>query len=73
MIVQTIAVVEITDDEFNVTTFEENDLEGALKLFSECAIEHGALPEDVEQSFIIDGDDGYFEQGDYQLFLRKSE
>jgi len=68
MKVDTVNVIEYADDTIlGVTSFSEDD-EGnkeAEAHFSKIAKEHGATEEDVD-SFI---EDGYHEQGTYQLFL----
>jgi len=69
--VDTVNVIEFADDDLQgITSYEESE-EGnteASAHFRQCATEHGCLEIDVD-SFI---EDGYFEQGTYQLFLTHS-
>jgi len=69
--INTVNVIEMVDDDLlGITSFtdDEDGNKEAEARFHQCAIEHGCSDEDVE-SFI---EDGYFEQGTYQLFLTHS-
>ena len=65
-------VIEYVEDDITGVTSFSSDQAGnkeAEEHFAACAKENGALDEDIE-SFI---EDGYFEQGNYQLFLIHSD
>jgi len=68
MKINTVNVVEMTDDyTMSINSFEDNEdgNKEANSMFTKCALENGCSNEDVD-SFI---EDGYFEQGTYQLFI----
>ena len=71
MQVKTVNVIEYADDDISgVTSFEDN-AEGnaeAEARFRQCATENGCQEIDLD-SFV---EDGYYEQGTYQLFLTHS-
>lgn len=71
--IQTVNIVEYADDDLlGVTSYEDNE-EGnkeAEAQFKQCVIENGAdMSDEDAESFI---EDGYFEQGNYQLFITHS-
>ena len=69
--IKAVNVMEYADDDLlGITTFTDDE-EGnkeAEDHFRKCAIENGCSTEDID-SFI---EDGYFEQGTYQIFLSHS-
>ena len=69
--IKTVNVVEYADDDLlGIASFEESE-EGnkeAEARFRQCAIENGCSEDEVD-SFI---EEGYFEQGTYQIFLSHS-
>jgi hypothetical protein len=70
--IQTVNVMEMANDDLLGVTSFIDDQEGnqeAEALFRERAIENGCEEKDVD-SFI---EDGYWEEGTYQIFLSHSE
>lgn len=69
--IDTVNVIEFADDDLiEINSYEENE-EGnksAEARFRQCATEHGCQEEDLD-SFV---EEGYYEQGTYQLFLAHS-
>jgi len=69
--IDTVNVIEYADDDLiGINSYAEGE-EGnrsAESRFRQCATEHGCIEIDLD-SFV---EDGYYEQGTYQLFLSHS-